>query len=249
MSTDILSADIVYSMILKNMVVADPVGNVAELISKECRRLARHRVVATTGDQALGLVKEWRPEVLLLSLEIDRPGAEKLLPKITAALPEVLILGTYRKLPEATMQQLERLGVDAFLAHPIAASDVFSVVSKRFSLPFRELHRFLADCQVRRADATEAAEPPLGHLLDLSETGMRFVCASPLTPEDVVPLHIDLGDSPSEPLPVQCRILSLSERGGVQIARGHFLGLKGEPKKRLTQYVAGLTKKLNPLAY
>ncbi len=233
-------------MFLKNLVIADPVGNVAELISKECRRLARHRVVATHGEQTLNLVKEWRPEVLLLSLEIAKPSAELLLPKITAAAPDILILGTYRTLPATALEKLQRLGVDAALAHPIAAQAVYTLIAQRFSLPFRALQRFLVDASVKRADGA-----PLGKLLDLSQTGLRLQITDgePLLAEQSIDVALDLDDGVEAPLSLKCRVLSVSERGGKTVARGQFVDLQGEVKERLVAYVAKLTKKLDALSY
>src|SRR6478609_6316600 len=92
------------TMILKSLVVADPVGNIAELVTTQCRRLASQRVVATTGTQTLALVSEYKPEVLVVSLELARPPIEKLVPKLIKIVPDVLIVASFRELAVPKME-------------------------------------------------------------------------------------------------------------------------------------------------
>ncbi len=226
------------------MVVADPVGNVAEMISTQCRRLAKHRVVATSGNQALNLVREWRPQIITLSLEIGKPSADKLLPQLTEAVPESLIVGTYRKLSSASLEQFGRLGVDAFLAHPIAATELFRVVSQRFGLPCRQFQRFVIDLAVH-----SSAGAALGTCLDISEGGLRFAALTPLQAEEQLELALPLPDGVATPLQLPCRVLGVHGRDGKHLVRCQFAKLSAEDHSRLTAYIASLSRKLDGATY
>src|SRR5262245_10663524 len=139
-------------MILQALVVADPVGNVAELITSQCRRLAQQRLVATHGEQILGLCAEFRPELVLLSLEMAHPPLEQLIPKLIKLLPDVLLIATFRELSVPHLEQLNRLGVDDFLAQPLQASELFLTVARRFAVSFRRRPRYPVRLEVHRPD-------------------------------------------------------------------------------------------------
>ena len=230
-------------MKLNTLVVADPVGNVAEMITTQCRRLAKQRVVASTGEQALNLVREWRPEVVVLSVEITRPTAEKLLPKLTEVLPEVLIVGTYRTLSDAQMEKLQRLGINEFLQHPIPAAQFYRVVSNRYSLPFRQFQRFIAKVPLL-ADGQK-----VGQCLDISQGGLRCELQAPPELDAVLSLQLDLGTDFGGPLPLPYHVLAVDSRTGKHLVRGQFDRLSADERQKLHAYVGTLTVKLDGATY
>ncbi|HET6344559.1 MAG TPA: PilZ domain-containing protein, partial [Myxococcota bacterium] len=189
-------------MILKALVVADPVGNIAELVTTQCRRLATERLVATTGTQALALVSEYKPEVVVVSLELARPPIEKLVPKLIKIVPDVLIVASFRELAVPKMEQLNRLGVDDFVAHPINATEIFRAVSRRFHMAFRQHQRFNLHLDVLRADGVT-----LGRTLDVSVGGMRLELYHPLHAGESVLIDVMLPTG--HKLRARCRLLSI----------------------------------------
>lgn len=231
-------------MKLKALVVADPVGNVAELLTGQCRRLAMQRAVATTGEHALSLVKELRPEVVILSLEIARPSAAILVPHVLAAAPKALIVGTYRQLQTAARQQLEALGVHEFVAHPIAATEIFRAVSNRFALPFRQFQRFGVTFGIQDADGKS-----VGQALDLSEGGLRFTTQAALPEGENLTLGLQLPNASGDVLQVGCSILAVTQKGGAHLTRGQFHALQDTSRQRLLAYLDTLQTKLDAATY
>ncbi len=223
-------------MQLRAMVVADPVGNVAELVTSQCRRLAAQRVVATMGEQTLALVAEFQPEVLVASLEIVRPTVDKLIPRIIKIAPEILILATFRELTVPKMEQLNHLGVDDFIAHPIHATEIFRAVSRRFHLPFRQFQRFDVRLVVRRTDGDL-----MGETLNISEGGLRVKMTARVAVDESIMLDLELPDGHKKPLRARFHVLALeASQGAHAVVRGQFDNLRGEEQQRLGAYLNAL---------
>ena len=220
-------------MILKALVVADPVGNVADLITSQCRRLANQRIVATTGDQALALIHEVRPEVVVLSLEMARPTADALVPQFIKHVPDILIIATFRELTVPKMEQLNRLGVDDFVAQPINATEIFRAVSRRFHMPFRQHPRFEVSFEVKRADGAI-----FGRTINLSAGGMRLDIGPGLAADDSVLVDSALPDGQPKPLRARFRLLVIEGQAPARItARGQFENLRSDDLRRLLSYL------------
>lgn len=223
-------------MQLRAMVVADPVGNVAELVTSQCRRLASQRVVSTMGEQTLALVAELQPEILVASLEIVRPTIDKLIPRIIKIAPEILIIATFRELTVPKMEQLNQLGVDDFIAHPIHATEIFRAVSRRFNLPFRQFQRFDVRLVVRRTNGEL-----LGETLNISEGGLRLKMSAKVAVDESIMLDLELPDIKGKPLRARFHVLALEAPQGRQsVARGQFDNLRGEEQQRLGAYLNAL---------
>ncbi len=223
-------------MQLRAMVVADPVGNVAELVTSQCRRLASQRAVATLGEQTLALVAELQPEVLVASLEIVRPTIDKLIPRIIKMAPEILILATFRELTVPKMEQLNLLGVDDFIAHPIHATEIFRAVSRRFNMPFRQFQRFDARLMVHRTDGTA-----LGETLNISEGGLRLTMTARVAVDESLMVDLTLPDAYPKPLRARFLVLAVeAPQGPHTVVRGQFDNLRGEEQQRLGAYLNAL---------
>lgn len=223
-------------MSLKALVVADPVGNVAETVTDQCRRLAAQRVVATTGEQTLALAAELKPELIVLSLEITRPGVEKLVPKLIKELPDVLIVATFRELTVPKMEQLNQLGVDDFVAQPIDATEIFRAVSRRFHMPFRQFQRFEVNIDVVRTDGVL-----MGHAINLSEGGLLTEVSHAFQPGESILLDLVLPDGQPKPLRVRCRVLAVEGTPPARTTgRLQFENLRGDDHRRLVSYVGTL---------
>lgn len=223
-------------MLLKALVVADPVGNVAQLVTSQCKRLAHQRVVATTGEQTVSLVAELQPEVLVVSLEIMRPPIDKLVPRLIQAASDILIIATFRELSVPKMEQLNRLGVDDFVAQPINATEIFRAVSRRFNTAFRQFARFDCKTTVQRIDGKL-----LGHMVNISEGGMCLNLLTAVAPDESILVQIDL---PGVALPVRTRFRVLSvaaaEPPAKSQARGQFENLRGAEQERLIAFLQTL---------
>ena len=225
-------------MQLRAMVVADPVGNVAELVTSQCRRLASQRAVATLGEQTLALVAELQPEVLVASLEIVRPTVDKLIPRIIKIAPEILIVATFRELTVPKMEQLNQLGVDDFIAQPIHATEIFRAVSRRFNLPFRQFQRFDVSLIVFRTDGN-----PLGETLNISEGGLRLKLTARVAVDESIMLDLALPDGHTKPMRARFLVLAVeAPQGQHTVVRGQFDNLRGEEQQRLGAYINALDK-------
>lgn len=221
-------------MILKALVVADPVGNIAELVTTQCKRLARTRRIATTGEHALALVSEYKPEVVVLALEIAQPPVEKLIPKLIKACPDVFIVASFRELTVPKMEQLNRLGVDDFVAQPINATEIFRAVSRRFHMPFRQHPRFDVALDVIRPDGVM-----LGRTTNVSEGGLRMEVSHALQPNESVLVDVLLPDQ--NKLRVRCRVLHVDGAPPVKVmVRAQFENLRGEEQRRLVKFIDNL---------
>ena len=220
---------------LKSLVVADPVGDVAEMVTNQCRRLALTRVIATTGEDTSTLVQRLKPEVLVVSQEISRPTLEELVPRFIKMLPDLLIVATFREMTIPKMEQLNRLGVDDFIAQPVNATEIFRAVSRRFNTPFRQFHRFDVVMNVIRADGVH-----IGNTLNISEGGVRLQLTHAFQADESLLVDIILPND-VKPLRARCRLLSIEPAGSDQlIARSQFENLRGEEHRRLVHFLDGL---------
>jgi DNA-binding NtrC family response regulator len=216
---------------LKCLVVADPSEEVAKTIVEETERLAIERPTASTGQEAIALVKRYQPEAILLSLEIEHPEADAVIKEVLEIRPGIFVVATFRELAVPTMDRLDRLGVEDFIPQPIDFTQLFRAASTRFNTAFRRHTRYRATLEVYRADGVL-----VGRTLDISEGGLAMTCEHPVHAESS--LLIDLALPNDEKIRVRCEIIaSEGEPPKTVSARGQFQNLRGADKKRLREFL------------
>jgi ActR/RegA family two-component response regulator len=223
---------------LQNLIVADPIRETAQNIADSCERLADNRDVATTGSETLGQVTSKKPQVLIISLELTRPDAVDLIPKLQKVAPDTLMIATYRELSVPLMEKLSRIGVANFIPQPVETTEIFRAASNRFQMHFRRHDRHSVTIEVYRADGVL-----VGRTRDLSEGGMSMDALHPVHPDESQLFDLMLADQASRPLRVRSRILGVE---GVPpapvLARIQFEKLWGPEHKRLTDYIQTLVR-------
>jgi DNA-binding NarL/FixJ family response regulator len=81
-----------------------------------------------TGEEALELVRKYRPEVLLLDVEMPGPGAKAVIGRITEAYPETAVIILTMHNSPAIVRGLLESGAAAYLMKTIARDELVSAV-------------------------------------------------------------------------------------------------------------------------
>lgn len=225
-------------MKLRALVVADPVEAVAQLIAKQCERLSAERVIAQSGAQMLEVVRDLVPEMVVMSLELSKPGAIEVMQKLRRAHPEIFVIGTFRELAVPMMERMSKLGVDDFMPHPLDLTEVFRAASRRFGIGFRRHDRLKITVEIMRADGVL-----IGRTIDLSEGGLLMEAIHPLAGGESVLVNLALPDGVTGPLRVRCHVLQVDGQAPAQVrARMQFENLRGREHARLVSYLDGAGK-------
>lgn len=220
---------------LRCILIADPAAGVAQMIADETERLAVERLAVTSGDDVVRLAGEKRPEVVLLSLELNKPDATAVAKKLQKQHPDIFIMATFRELAVGKMDQLSAAGIEDFLPQPIDFVQLFRTASQRFGLAFRRHERYVVDVPVARVDGVL-----LGTTADLSEGGISFHCNEPTQAGQS--LFVDLLlPGPHTKVRVRCVVLKVGpgETAEKSLAQAQFENLRGQEHQRLLQFLAG----------
>ena len=223
-------------MKLRALIVGDPKRSIAELVAKQCERLARTCAVATTEQALMENIYKLRPELLILALELPGLPIRDLIRNITRSVPQPFIILTYRELSLPEMQHLSALGVEEFISHPIDVVEIFRAASRRFRTPFRRHARYAVNMEVHRADGVV-----IGQALDISEGGIRFVATHSVSKGDSLLVDLALDGGQAEPFRVRCQVLDTEkESSGRIVTRLQFTRLWGQQHRRLVLYLESL---------
>ena len=114
-------------MTISYMVVADPVAEVAQRIANDCSRLTEHTVATTTGEEAIKAIKRYKPQIVVLSLELQSPSIVEVAATIRKQIKRCVAIGTYRELSIPTIEQLKKENIVEFVAHPAKRSEIFRI--------------------------------------------------------------------------------------------------------------------------
>ena len=117
------------------MVVADPVAEVAQRIANDCKRLTKHTVTTTTGEDTIKAIKRYKPQIVVLSLELQTPSILEVANTIRKQMKRCVAIGTYRELSIPTIEQLKKENIVEFVAHRVShdASPCFFAFSSAHS--------------------------------------------------------------------------------------------------------------------
>ena len=213
------------------MLVADPVGPVAERTVNRFRRIADEGIAVSTGEQVLTALKRHKPQLMLLSLELREPNVIEVVRAVRKKLPRTVIIGTFRELSVPVIERLNREGIEEFVAHPVRRSEVFSVVSRRLGIQTRLHPRFEAAVEVHRADGVF-----VGKTRNISSEGMLIHTAGPASVNQSLMVYLSL--SPTERIRVRCRVLELEHSSpGTTLARAMFERVRGREHESLTNFI------------
>jgi DNA-binding response OmpR family regulator len=223
---------------LQHLVVADPIAETAQTVADGCERLADLREVATSGEETLNIIAAKQPQLLVISLELQRPDIVELMPRLQRVASDLLIIATYRELSVPLMEKLSRLGLAHFVPQPVEITEIFRAASNRFQMHFRRHDRHNVTIEVYRADGVL-----VGRTRDLSEGGMSMDALHPVHPDESQLLDLMVADNASRPLRVRSRVLQVEGTAPAPVlARIQFERLWGPEHKRLTDYIQTLVK-------
>ena len=217
-------------MTISYMVVADPVAEVAQRIANDCSRLTEHTVTTTTGEEAIKAIKRYKPQIVVLSLELQSPSIVEVAATIRKQIKRCVAIGTYRELSIPTIEQLKKENIVEFVAHPAKRSEIFRIVARRCGIQTRVHPRFKASIEVHRADGVL-----VGKTHNLSREGMLLRTAHPAAVNQS--LFVKLG-LPGQELRLRCRILDAeATTGGGSIARAMFEQVRGPERVALFRFI------------
>jgi CheY-like chemotaxis protein len=218
---------------LRGLLIADPVETVAAHIATQCERLAESTFIATTGERALAMVREKKPEMVILSLELQRPETLEVARGIRDSSPGTFVVISFRELAVPTMERLGKLEVGDFMPQPLDFAALFRATSRRFERYFRRHDRHSVTLDVLRADGVL-----IGRTRNLSEGGMLFDAFHPLTADESLLVDLGLHD---RPLRVRCQVLGVDGQAPAPVkARVQFENLRGPEQRRLIDFLGGL---------
>jgi len=216
------------------MLVADPVGPVAERTVNRFKRIADQGFAVSTGEEAIAALKKHKPELLLLSLELREPNIIEVIRVARKKLPRSVIIGTFRELSVPFVEQLKREGLEEFVSHPVRRSQVFSVISRRLGIQTRVHPRFEAAIEVHRADGVF-----VGKTRNISSEGMLIHTAGPASVDQSLMVYLTL--SPTNKIRVRCQVLEVEQSApGTTLARAMFERIRGREHECLANFIDDL---------
>ena len=217
-------------MTISYMVVADPVAEVAERITNDCSRLTEHTIATTTGEDTIKAIKRYKPQIVVLSLELQSPSIVEVAATIRKQMKRCVAIGTYRELSIPTIEQLKKENIVEFVAHPAKRSEIFRIVARRCGIQTRVHPRFKASIEVHRADGVL-----VGKTHNLSREGMLIRTVHPAAVNQSLFVKLSL---PGEELRLRCRILDAeATTGGGSIARAMFEQVRGPERVALFRFI------------
>jgi ActR/RegA family two-component response regulator len=220
-------------MLLSALLVADPQKQVADLLAQQCGRMAARTIVAISGDRVIAEAKAQPIEMMVMSLEIQRPGPLEVVEAVEQLRPSPFVVVSYRELGVPTMERYSRLGITDFVAQPIDATDIYRAASRHFNMPFRRHDRFAVAIDVTRPDGVT-----IGRTRDLSEGGLLMDAFYPATAGESWLIQLALPDQ-KKPLRVRIQILQVDGIAPApMVARAQFQRLRGEEHRRLVTFLA-----------
>jgi len=220
-------------MLLSALLVADPQRQVAELVAEQCSRMAERTAVAVNGQQTIATAQAQKIDMLILSLEIARPGPLDVIEAVEKMRPAPFVVATYRELGVPQMAHYGRLGVRDFLSQPIDATEIYRAASRHFNMPFRRHDRFYVAIDIKRPDGVV-----IGRTRDLSEGGLLMDAYYKASPGESWLIELALPDK-KKPLRVRLHVLEVEgQPPASMIARAQFDRLRGEEHRRLVAFLA-----------
>ncbi|MEM6730867.1 MAG: PilZ domain-containing protein [Myxococcota bacterium] len=221
---------------LDRLIVAEPATDTASAVAEKLDRLAETVDVTHRGQDTIAKVKELRPEMLVLSLEITDGDANEVLTAIRKSGVETFVFATYRELSVQGMKKLGRHGIGEFAPHPLDVTSVYRAASNHFGRHFRRHTRHQVKCPVVRIDGTQ-----MGTTLDLSEGGMQVRLDRDIAAGMSQLWEVALDDGQDKPLRVRCAVLGVDSSEGKQTAaRVQFEKIVGPELSRLSKYLQSL---------
>lgn len=222
-------------MALRALVVGDPVQDVADLLARQCERLAAECVAVSTSADVLEAVDRLNPEIVIGSVDLAHPDFKTLAKTLRTKQPRVFFVATYRELSLERMEQLGRLGVDDLLPQPVDATELFRAASGHFNEFFQRHPRHGITRDVVRADGVL-----IGRTIDLSEGGMQMDAIHPVSVNDSLLIDLVLAEGQT-PVRVRCQVLDVLGRAPTKVrARTQFNSLRGVEHQRLATFLTGL---------
>jgi DNA-binding NtrC family response regulator len=222
---------------LAAVVVADPVETVARAIAHSCARFATKNIVVATGEQALRVASELRPQLAILSLELREPAVVDIIRELRRHSPQTHIAVTFRELTGPETQRLTKLGIEDLLPQPLDPEALARLVWLRFKINSRAYARYDVARDVRRAGG-----PLLGRTRNLSEGGMLLGdVTQPIT--SGLSLLIDLMLPNDQPLRVRGAVLAAEGQiPSPMWARLRLERLRGSEHERLAVFLHELAE-------
>jgi len=158
-------------------------------------------LTATSGDDALRIVREEKPHIVLLDYEMPGMMGDQVCRRIkeseeTRHIP-VLIVTSHRT-PEI-MERCLRAGCVDFVTKPVSGRELLDKVVKILEIPYRVHLRTRVSMEVSLGVAGESVSV-LGYSEDISEGGLFVETLEPIDPGTRIRLSFTL---PGQPKPIE----------------------------------------------
>jgi len=138
-------------------------------------------LTATSGTEALRLVKEQKPHIVLLDYEMPGMNGDEVCRRIkedpaTRHIP-VLIVTSHKE--PSVLEKCRRAGCTDFVVKPVTGRDLLEKVVKLLQIPYRVHVRTRVNIEVSMGVTGETVSV-LGYSSDLSEGGMMVETVEPI---------------------------------------------------------------------
>ena len=156
-------------------------------------------LTATSGTEALRLVKEQKPHIVLLDYEMPGMNGDEVCRRIkeddaTRHIP-VLIVTSHKE--PSVLEKCRKAGCTDFVVKPITGRDLLEKVIKILQIPYRVHMRTRVNLEVAMGLNSEAVSV-LGYSSDLSEGGMMVETVEPVEAGTKVGISFKLQGSDRE---------------------------------------------------
>jgi uncharacterized protein (TIGR02266 family) len=194
-------------------------------------------ITARTGSEALGLIRKWKPTLVIFSAslhDIDAPQFCRTIRDDQATKATSLLA----VLDEDDLEMADlclAAGCNDVIQKPVDHAELDGKIARLTSIPVRKELRTLVKLELRIARESEG-EFLLGHSLNVSKSGMLVQTSHVLAPEVPVTLQFYLHHDP-EPLRVESQVVRAEFSGGAPRYGMRFVAMAASHRERLERFI------------
>ena len=184
------------------------------------RRLAIELVVASSGDEALEIVRRDKPALAVLDAELPVISGYQAAQEIKEASPDcrvVLVLG--KRINAEQMRKVAESRCDEVLIAPMTPDELYDVVAIQLGMPRRGAERYRIDMGVVGDDGVRTID---GRVTNLSVDGARLVIGEALAEDTLLLIRVVPEQPGHETLELSARVVWSQPRGERTIVGAAF---------------------------
>lgn len=224
----------------KKILIVDHSTVLLELEKSIFDRTGAQILTANTGADALKVVQEKKPDIVLLDLVLkDMPGDEVCTQiKAHPATTDIRVLMVTAKGTPEEIEQCRRAGCDDYILKPIRNQELLQKVSELLGVPHRRSMRILV--RVETQENFEKNVSFFGVSRDISETGMFIETDRKLNPGSRLTLRFFLPGL--EEIIAEGRVVRQEVRGTSKGYGIHFEEIFMHHQELIAKFIASRTR-------